>query len=106
LNLRRFARQARLEEVGEAGQRAIVAARFVVGSGGLAYEVAGLYLERAGATVLAARRESENVVEVVSDASLALAPGAADVGSGALAALVELRAVLGLGARGARLRDT
>lgn len=106
LNLRRFARQARLEEVGEAGQLAIVETRFVVGSGGLAHEVAGLYLERAGATVIAAAPESERVPEVVPEAAFVLASGADSVGNGAFAALIELRAVLGLGERGARLRDT
>lgn len=106
LNLRKFARQARLDEVGEKGQRAIVEARVVVGASGLSHEVARLYLERAGALVTSEPTEDVIAPLVAVDASLGLAPGAEEVGKGALAALVELRAVLGLGERDARLRDT
>ena len=106
LNLRKYARQARLDEVGEKGQRAIVEARARVGGGGLAHEVARLYLERAGTLVVDGPTEDVTAPLVLADAELGLAPGAEEVGKGALAALVELRAVLGLGERDARLRDT
>lgn len=105
MNLRKYARQARLDEVGETGQRAIVEARFSFAATDLSHEVARLYLSRAGAVVVGATEVvAAPLVEV--DASLGLAPGAEEVGKGALAALVELRAVLGLGERDARLRDT
>ncbi len=106
LNLRKYARQARLDEVGEKGQRAIVEARVVVDAGGLSHEVARLYLERAGATVVDREAEDEATSKAPIDAELGLVPGAEEVGKGALAALIELRAVLGLGERTARLRDT
>jgi hypothetical protein len=106
LNLRKFARQARLDEVGEKGQRAIVEARFSVDAADLSHEVARLYLERAGALVIEGASLDPSAPPIEIHTELGLVQGAEEVGKGALAALIELRAVLGLGERTARLRDT
>ena len=95
MSSRRFARQARLSEVGLEGQSRIEGASVTVEGGSpLAHEIAALYLARAGATP----PDAAKVVSVVCrDHALALTAGPQDVAIGALAALVALRAILGLG---------
>lgn len=54
----RFERQARLAEVGEAGQRRIEAAKLSVGASGSA-DVEAMYLERAGVAHVRRSREPD-----------------------------------------------
>lgn len=91
MDRRRFGRQLRLAEIGEAGQERLLAATVALGGAGLAREVERTYVERAGA------RTTEGSTEEVDIASLELRHAAArDVGEGALRALVAMRAILGL----------
>ncbi len=95
MSSRRFARQARLAEVGMEGQARIEGTSVTVQGGSpLAHEIAALYLARAGAAPADA---TKGVSVVCGDHDLALTAGPQDVAIGALAALVALRVILGLG---------
>jgi hypothetical protein len=91
---RKYARQARLAEVGIEGQARIEGTTVSVHDGPpLAHEIAVLYLVRAGA-----RPDGTHGIAVACrDHDLALSAGPRDVAVGALAALVALRAILGVG---------
>lgn len=93
MSARDYARQARLAEVGVEGQAKIASARVRVEGAAAARAVAEAYLERAGVGT----EEAAGVAFVVRCQSVALAPGPAEIASGSLAALVALRARLGLG---------
>jgi len=101
VSARAHARQARLAEVGLEGQARIEASRVAVEGDADARQVAEEYLARAGA---GAGRGAPTVT--VRCERLALSPGPREVASGALAALVALRAALGLGGPEDRLRAT
>lgn len=99
MNSRRYARQMTLPEVGLAGQARLTASRVAVpADGSLAREVEARYLRGAGCTVVPG--------EASALAALGLARGPEAVGQGALAALVAVRAALGVGAPDDTLDDT
>lgn len=97
----RFARQIRLPEVGEAGQRAIASARIPLVETGLAGEIERRYLEAAGVTRFSevsgpssrARRELPSPIAAIDGP-------VGEVARGAFRALESLHAVLALGASG------
>jgi hypothetical protein len=95
---RKYARQARLAEVGIEGQARIEGTSVAVQDGpqdgpSLAHEMAVLYLVRAGARP----DGTPGMAVVCRDYDLPLSAGPRDVAVGALAALVALRAILGVG---------
>jgi len=110
----RHGRQSRLREIGDAGQARIAGASAVVASRGLAAEVEARYLAGAGVARLCVRDEATaeaarsvdarariEVDPALPDAPSALPfalahPSARAVASGAHAALVTLRHVLGV----------
>ena len=110
MSARTFARQARLAEVGVEGQARIEAARVTIVGAEPARAIAEAYVSRAGVgghgRGLGSGEEPGGAPVSVVCASLGLSEGPAAVGSGALAALVALRAVLGLGTPEDRLRTT
>ena len=99
MSSRRFARQARLSEVGSEGQARLESTRVVVTGGApLAHETAALYLARAGVGARAGSADGEGASVVCRDHGLGLRRGPHEVAMGALTALVALRSILGLGA--------
>lgn len=105
----RYVRQARLAEVGEAGQAKLSAAEVRCTLHGTAGAVERLYLERTGVTVLPteAAAPAPGAPAPVAPASVApapvapawlddLAPEAREVAEGAHAALSAIRAILGV----------
>ena len=100
----RYVRQARLAEVGEAGQAKLSAAEVRCTLHGTAGAVERLYLERTGVTVLPAEAgaPAPGAPAPVAPAPVApawlddLAPEAREVAEGAHAALSAIRAILGV----------
>ncbi|HVH46580.1 MAG TPA: hypothetical protein VM925_29770 [Labilithrix sp.] len=89
---RRYTRQMRLAEIGEAGQAKLCAASVELGSGGFAKTVEERYARGAGMSV-AAPGGGRSAVAV--DALGLRHDAAREVAEGALSALVSFRAVLG-----------
>lgn len=109
MNSKAYIRQMSLVEVGLEGQARLSAARVSVpGGDALSSVIAARYLEGAGCTVVAGEvvGGESGESEASARASLGLAHGPEAVAEGALAALVAVRAVLGLGAPGDMLDDT
>ncbi|HQY62103.1 MAG: hypothetical protein IPF92_02065 [Myxococcales bacterium] len=99
MNSRSYVRQMTLPEVGTAGQERLAAARVTVpDDGSLAREIEARYLRGAGCTVAPGPASEVR--------PLGLSSGPEAVGQGALAALVALRAALGLGPPDDALDDT
>ncbi len=99
MNSRRYIRQMALPEVGLAGQARLSAACVAVpADDSLVREVEARYLRGAGCAVVPG--------EAPAPRPLGLARGAEAVGQGALAALMAVRAVLGVGAPDDTLDDT
>ena len=92
MDRRRYTRQIRLAEVGDAGQEKLLAAEVRPGASGFAREVESTYLGLAGVRVTEAGAREE-----VDVATLGLEHDAArEVGEGALRALAAIRAILGV----------
>lgn len=93
LDRRRYGRQIRLVDVGEAGQARLCAAEVELATAGFARAIEARYLEGAGMRV-----EGEGGAPARIDvATLGLRHvHAREVGEGALSALVAIRAALGI----------
>ena len=93
----RYTRQARLAEVGEAGQARIAQASIAVRGQGARGDIEATYLRAAGVGHVAIANTIEHAdVDDSPLASLSLDPSAGDVAIGAWRALDALRRVLGV----------
>jgi molybdopterin/thiamine biosynthesis adenylyltransferase len=99
----RYGRQARLPEIREAGQATLERSCVALQGAGDAREVEAAYLARAGVRVLDEPGASGSPSEAVCNDTLAALgvrdPAARDVASGALRALLAMRALLGIDPR-------
>lgn len=91
LDRRRFGRQIRLAEIAEAGQARLCGARAPLTSRGFARTIEERYLRGAGLEIA-----DEGEARVEPETLGLRHPAAAEVAEGALAALVAIRAVLGV----------
>lgn len=91
---RRYGRQTRLADIGEAGQARLSATKVSPSASGFAADIESRYLAAAGVTVTAARVESSVDASALPDLGLRHA-APREVADGALRALLAIRAALG-----------
>jgi hypothetical protein len=89
----RYVRQILLPEIGEAGQRAILAATARVSGDGLACDVAERYARAAGFGAIASGSPD---LDALAPPTLVTSPPAREVLAGARAALAALREAIGV----------
>jgi len=94
--VRRYVRQTRLAEIGDAGQARLAAHTVALGGDGFARWLEDRYLTQAGVMLRAPRGQGEAAPVDVGALGLTH-PAAREVAEGAIRALAELRAGLGIG---------
>lgn len=98
---RRYSRQIRLSEIGEAGQAKLCTAKVSLGAAGFARTIEERYTRAAGMQVTIAAQTVDSSVEADDVANLGLRDASArEVAEGALRALALVNAALGLERRG------
>ena len=92
----RHTRQARLAEIGEAGQARLVASEVVVSLDGFAGDIEARYLAAAGVRVVRrSKDQGEAIIRGAEEPPFGITdPSAAELARGAHTALVRMRAIL------------